>query len=85
MFNLIQLFSVKLLGCCKYMDISLKTCSKDVGNTDCNVGGGNITTKAMCLKVLSIYNLLDWWILFSYISFVFCLLYSRIHAIIMNA
>ena len=53
MFNLIQLFSVKLPGCCKYMDISLKTCSKDVGNTDCNVGGGNITTKAMCLKVLS--------------------------------
>ena len=36
------------------MDISLQTCSKDVGNTDCNIGGGNITTQAMCLKVLSI-------------------------------
>ena len=85
MISLIQLFSVKLPGCCQYLDISLQTCSKDAGNTDCNFGGGNITTQAMCLKVLSIYNLLDWWILFSYVSFVFCLLYSRIHAIIMNA
>ena len=44
------------------MDISLKTCSKDVGNTDCNFGGGNITTippKTMCLKVLRIYDQLD--------------------------
>ena len=61
-FSLIQLFSVKLPGCCQYMDISLQTCSKDAGNTDCNFGGGNITTippKTMCLKVLRIYDQLD--------------------------
>ena len=48
---LINIFSVKLSGCCKHMDISLQTCSRDVGNVDCNSGGGNITTKSMCLKV----------------------------------